>query len=167
MDSIESNIDAAQNSSVNYRLKYYSNILSMVAKFLESIDSKNELCEDLCHISNKYSEYKILRDIDFLSIVRFEIRKIKIKRSMFPKIVCSDPAWDILLDLFEAKLIGRIVSIKSACLASGVPMTTALRYLDILVGEGYVERSIDPGDGRRVLVSLSQKGFEKMTGFLR
>lgn len=77
--------------------------------------------------------------------------------TMFPANIFADPAWDILLDLFVADLAGKNISISSACLASGVPPTTALRWLKRLEEKDLIERIPDPFDGRRVYVRLVEK----------
>src|SRR5688500_844664 len=50
----------------------------------------------------------------------------------------GEPAWDMLLDLFIAAHENRGVSVTSACLASSVPETTALRWLQLLENKGLV-----------------------------
>lgn len=67
----------------------------------------------------------------------------------------SDPAWDILIDLFIASEEGRGISVSSACIASTVPMTTALRWIKLLEEEGHVVRQEDPLDARRVYMILT------------
>lgn len=67
----------------------------------------------------------------------------------------SDPAWDILIDLFIAFEEGRGISVSSACLASAVPMSTALRCVNNLEGAGHISRYADPHDARRVFISLT------------
>lgn len=66
-----------------------------------------------------------------------------------------DPAWDILLDLLRAELAMQRVSVSSLCIASGVPATTALRYLKTMAQQGMIIRHADPRDGRRVFVELA------------
>ena len=39
----------------------------------------------------------------------------------------SDPAWDMLLDLYAARLEGRRVSVSSLCIAAAVPPTSISR----------------------------------------
>lgn len=70
----------------------------------------------------------------------------------------SDPAWDILLDLYVAERSEKEIYITSACLAAGVPASTGLRWITILIQNGYVERREDQGDARRSLVSLTPHG---------
>lgn len=67
----------------------------------------------------------------------------------------SDPAWDMLLDLFAAAGEGRRVSVSSLCLASGVPASTAHRWLQALAKGGAIRRHEDLRDRRRVFVELS------------
>ncbi len=67
----------------------------------------------------------------------------------------ADPAWDMLLDLAVNEADGRRVSVTSLCLASGVPPTTALRWLSMLVDAGLAERQSDPSDRRRAFISLT------------
>ena len=78
----------------------------------------------------------------------------------------TDPGWDIFVDLAAAGLAGRLVSISSACLASLVPQTTALRYVRLLETEGLVERMQDASDGRRFLLSLTSKGWSTFHGYI-
>jgi DNA-binding MarR family transcriptional regulator len=73
----------------------------------------------------------------------------------------KDPAWRILLDLFVAGTERRI-SVSSACIASGIAATTALRHLERLYGAGLVFREPDPYDNRRSFVRLAEAGRELM-----
>ena len=74
----------------------------------------------------------------------------------------GEAAWDILLDLFIAAKERRRVSVTSACIGSAVPSTTALRWISILERQGLLAREADPGDARRVYVTLSPRGYEAM-----
>lgn len=67
----------------------------------------------------------------------------------------GEPAWDILLDLDISARKGRRVSISSAVIASSVPPTTGLRHVSNLQNAGLVQRSADPGDGRRHFIELT------------
>jgi hypothetical protein len=79
----------------------------------------------------------------------------------------ANPGWGLLLDLMSAQLAGREVPVKSACVATGVPATTALRLVNGLVEAGFIRRRPDPNDGRRVLVDLTEDGRRRMDAFLR
>ena len=59
----------------------------------------------------------------------------------------EDPAWDILLDLYAAKVEGGIIYVSSACIAASVPPTTALRMISRLVDLQWITQSADRVDG--------------------
>lgn len=67
----------------------------------------------------------------------------------------GDPAWDMVLDLFAAGEDAMRVPVSSICLAAGVPPTTALRWLKVLVEKQLIVRTDDARDKRRVNVSLT------------
>ncbi|MGC4252415.1 MAG: hypothetical protein QM605_13395 [Sphingobium sp.] len=79
----------------------------------------------------------------------------------------ADPAWHILLDLFAAEEEGRKISISSACIASRVPPTTALRWVKVMEEQGALVREYDPRDGRRVYVRLSPETRLQMEAYLQ
>jgi len=74
----------------------------------------------------------------------------------------NDPAWDILLDLLVNETSHKPVSVTSACIASCVPPTTALRWLSTLEEYGLVERAEDATDARRTFVRLTKTGRKKV-----
>lgn len=79
----------------------------------------------------------------------------------------GEPGWDILLDLFVARIDGKRISITSACAASDCPPTTSLRWISVLEGEGMVIREDDILDGRRSWVTISDSGMKCMVEYLR
>lgn len=95
------------------------------------------------------------------------LRKAREKRAgMFPGGLLGDPAWDMMLELMEAGLAGRRVTISSLGLAAEVPPTTALRWIGILVQSGMLVRENDPDDRRRVFVALSDDASERFRAYL-
>lgn len=79
----------------------------------------------------------------------------------------ADPAWDILLELYAAKLGQQKISVGSLCLGAAVPGTTALRWISLLERKGLIERKADPMDGRRFHLSLSSSGLDGMASYFR
>ena len=77
------------------------------------------------------------------------------------------PAWDMMLDLFEAHAKKRSISVSSAGIGAACPGTTALRWIQVLEEMGLIVRQPDPLDKRRTIVSLTQDGLEKTTLALR
>lgn len=78
----------------------------------------------------------------------------------------GEPAWDVLLDLFVATEQNRDISVSSACLASCVPQTTALRWIGLLEKRGLVTRMDDALDHRRTFLRLTPKGYQLMMRYL-
>ncbi len=77
----------------------------------------------------------------------------------------GEPVWDILLDLYVQMNSGRTVSITSACIASSVPPTTALRWIAMLVQRGLVKRTSDPRDARRTFIELTKPALLKFNEY--
>lgn len=77
----------------------------------------------------------------------------------------ADPAWDILLDLFINRAEGKKVCTSSACIASCVPVTTALRWITALENDGFVYKSNDESDRRRTYIELTEIGLSKMLSY--
>jgi len=86
-----------------------------------------------------------------------------IKRRHLEVDLFGDPCWNMILDLAVAEQNQREVSITSLCLASGEPMSTALRHLEKLVHHGYLIRRLDPKDRRRILVGLTDDARNRLT----
>jgi hypothetical protein len=84
-----------------------------------------------------------------------ELRSRHLRRGLF-----SDPAWDMLLDLFLARLTGQKVCVSSLCIASRVPATTALRWIKDMEAHGEMVRHADPSDKRRAYIEISDTAFE-------
>jgi len=106
-----------------------------------------------------------------LSRSRRDLRKVlaalkvqKLQRRIFGDLV-ANPCWDMLLDLYESKTLGRTVSVTSLAIASGVPTTTALRRITDLEELGLLRRTQDADDARRVLVELNTNGTEKLAEY--
>ena len=102
-------------------------------------------------------------------IARFAHALLRIRRlrdSALPPGLFADPSWDMLLDLYVQSARGRLVTVKSACLAAHVPLTTALRWLELIEAEGLLARRSDPRDARRRLVVLTQRGEAILTRLL-
>lgn len=72
---------------------------------------------------------------------------------------------DMLLDLYASDLEQSRIAVGSLCIASGVPNTTALRWISNLEREGLVTRQGDPYDGRRVWIDLTEAGREAMEAY--
>ena len=77
----------------------------------------------------------------------------------------ADPAWDMLLELYVASLAQRRLQVSRLSERSGVPMTTALRWINALERDGLLQRESDVHDSRLVLLSLTEKGRHSMDNY--
>lgn len=78
----------------------------------------------------------------------------------------GEPAWDVLLDLYVAKATNRSISVSSACIASGAPATTGLRWLKLLEEGGMIERKAARLDRRSTNVSLTEHANSVIRNYL-
>ncbi len=99
------------------------------------------------------------------ALMAYEQRRSRAKHLQDEEIF-GEPAWDILLDLYAHQAQNEQVSVKSACIGSGAPATTALRWLSVLEAKGLVRSLDDPSDNRRRLIRLTPEGYEAMTRYL-
>ncbi|MGE8141095.1 winged helix DNA-binding protein [Novosphingobium sp. NPDC080210] len=98
-------------------------------------------------------------------LVRGIIRCRQMRLRFFEQDLFADPAWDMLLDLTAARAEHLRVSVTSLCIASGVPTTTALRWIKLLEQSGLVKRIEDDTDRRRAFVTLTERGADAMARF--
>ncbi|MFM5916461.1 MAG: winged helix DNA-binding protein [Novosphingobium sp.] len=94
-------------------------------------------------------------------LIRQIIRQRRLRAEFFDATLFADPAWDILLDLAAARAEHKRVSVTSLCIAAGVPVTTALRWIQQMTEMGLLTRLGDDRDRRRTFVSLSDLGASK------
>lgn len=98
-------------------------------------------------------------------LVRRIIRQRRMRDRFFDSDLFADPAWDILLDLTAARAEHIRVSVTSLCIASGVPPTTALRWIGQMVDAGLLERVEDEADRRRAFIALSDRTADAMARY--
>lgn len=98
-------------------------------------------------------------------LVRRIIRQRQLRARYFEGDLFADPAWDMLLDLTAARAEHLRVSVTSLCIASGVPPTTALRWIGQMVDAGLLQRIDDETDRRRAFIALSDKAAEAMARY--
>lgn len=101
-----------------------------------------------------------------LAMAQHMLRNRRIRPRFFGADLFGEPEFDILLELFVHQRLGRTLSTTGACSLSGVPTTTALRYIFALVERGWIERMPDAADGRRVLLTITAEGLAIMHCYL-
>jgi hypothetical protein len=98
-------------------------------------------------------------------LVRRVIRQRQLRARFFDGDLFADPAWDMLLDLTAARAEHTRVSVTSLCIASGVPPTTALRWIGQMTDSGLLQRVEDEADRRRAFITLTDKAADAMARF--
>ncbi len=98
-------------------------------------------------------------------VVRRIIRQRQARARYFDGGLFSDPAWDMLLDLTAARAEKARVSVTSLCIASGVPATTALRWIGQMTEAGLFRRIEDEADRRRAFIALTDHAAEAMARY--
>ena len=78
----------------------------------------------------------------------------------------DEPGWNMIMELMHARLSGQKVPVSALCAASGVPQTTALRYIYRLAQLGLVRITDHPTDQRRTMVSLSEDARSRIERLL-
>jgi DNA-binding MarR family transcriptional regulator len=100
-----------------------------------------------------------------LNTIRAALKARRQRSDFFSAKLFADPAWDMILELYAASLTERRLSVSRLAERSGVPMTTALRWIATLEAEGLIERQEDPFDKRRYFLLLSDNGANAMKSF--
>jgi hypothetical protein len=98
-------------------------------------------------------------------LVRRIIRQRQLRARFFEGDLFADPAWDMLLDLTAARAEHTRVSVTSLCIASGVPPTTALRWIGQMSDAGLLMRVDDETDRRRAFITLTDKASDAMSRY--
>ena len=109
--------------------------------------------ESLGPMSNKIDSDQLTR----VAVTFYRARQMRARH--LDENLFGEPAWDMLLDLFINKSSGFRTSVKSLCVASNVPETTALRWIGLLIDASLVYRENDNTDRRRVFISLTPRGL--------
>lgn len=101
-----------------------------------------------------------LTEVDIAWIL--EIRRERSR--VFGDDLFSDPAWDILLELFAARLAERRMTLGD--LASVAPQSTLARWVAALEERGLVELMVDPLEPDQFWIGLSNASQDKLMRFL-
>lgn len=89
----------------------------------------------------------------------------KARGSLFPNNWFSDPAWDILLYLYKARLEGNCLTVGDISAGSAIRPTTTIRWIDIIESFDLITRRRCEIDSRRVFIELSTTGYESMNRY--
>lgn len=100
-----------------------------------------------------------IADSVLAEVAAHELHRRAKRSHHLPAALFDEAGWDILLALFVSEQNGRPMSLKSACIASQVAPTTAIRYIAFMVADGLVRRSEGPAGMRNKVLNLTAKGL--------
>jgi hypothetical protein len=103
---------------------------------------------------------------DLVDFARQVLAGRKARDRYFDPMLFSNPAWDILLNLFVAGADERPVTVLDSCTAAAVPQGVALRWLGYLKQEEMVIETVDPGQSRQTLIRLSDQTRQAIASYL-
>ena len=111
------------------------------------------------HISTRAKE-------THLSMARALFRERRLRDQYLPNDLFAEPAWDMLLDLYVARIEQRDVSVSSLSIAGTIPATTGLRWVGVLEQRGLVRRVASALDRRVYFVELTDQATRDMQRYL-
>lgn len=89
------------------------------------------------------------------------------RHDIFGRSLFADPIWDIMLALYEGELAGRPVSVARACKATGLPIRSALQYVEIMDQRGLLLAPSHQRGARRLWLNLSPIALDAMTSWVQ
>lgn len=88
------------------------------------------------------------------------------RQKFVPSSLLGEPVWDMLLDLFSREVLKKPTSVSSACVASRVPPTTALRYVTLMEKNGLIQRFDSEEDKRVTYLKLAPETYRSIALYI-
>ncbi len=145
-------------------------IRSALAEATEKIEALNGLV-----VSSENNETDVLDpavdDITATELIHRAERLLKWSRLKADMLnlgsgLFADSCWNMCLDTYICDLRGQKITVSSIAHSSGIPMTTAMRYINVMAEEGLLEKSPNPSDNRMVFISTSETCKDKISTIL-
>lgn len=107
------------------------------------------------------------RAVDLVAVAQELLATRRARRKFFPLDLFHEPAWEMLVALFIVYETDHSMNVKQLVGCSDAPATTSQRWIDHLYKSGLVNRVTDTEDRRRIDISLSERGCDAMTKYLK
>ena len=78
----------------------------------------------------------------------------------------ANSCWNMCLDIYICDLKDQRVTVSAIAHSSGIPMTTAMRYINVMVEQGLLTKTPNAADNRMIFVSVSTDCSEKIEELL-
>ena len=88
------------------------------------------------------------------------------RAEIFNPAMFGEPAWELLLTLFVMDSGGPRLTIGRLAQAAGTKLTTALRWLEYLEDQAFIQREHHPTDARTAFVTLTDKARDALHLYL-
>lgn len=112
-------------------------------------------------------ERRYIKGRTLLSLAVAEYLSRRKREEFISRTLLGEPAWDIMIDLYIQQQRGQFPSVGSASDASGVPDTSARRWLDALEAAHLLEKGPATFDRRAQRVALTEEGHFAVSAWLR
>jgi DNA-binding MarR family transcriptional regulator len=88
---------------------------------------------------------------------RRSITRRKLRTAIFPDAIFGEPAWDMLLELYARGSDNEPDVQNLLAELSGIPTTTAIRWMDYLEEQQLIRRDVHPFNGQHPVIRLTEK----------
>lgn len=140
-------------------------MLQEIASFVDNV-AGGELETQRSGFQRTISSSPVSSQPSKASTVTMLIAARKARGALFPNNWFSDPAWDILLYLYQARLEGNCLTVGDISAGADIRPTTTIRWIDIIESYSLITRRRCEIDSRRVFIDLSATGYESMNRYL-
>lgn len=96
-----------------------------------------------------------------LQLVERVMEARRLRACLFEPGLFSDPAWDILLNLYSSELRHQDLTVDELAAAIGLSRAATTRWFDVLAGQGFI-RLLSASEDHRRQVELTAKGVSGM-----
>ncbi|AMO72148.1 helix-turn-helix domain-containing protein [Sphingorhabdus sp. M41] len=155
MDSIEADL-----AELRLTIKQANEKFEILDKKIS--DSCGQLSNDRCSDSKDLDPAGLIdRAEKFLHWGRLKSGALDTGNGLF-----ADSCWNMCLDIYICGLKDEQVTVSAIAHSSGIPMTTAMRYINVMVEQGLLEKSSNPADNRMVFVAVSGECRKRIESLL-
>ena len=135
--------------------------LSMGASFLPATFTNEEADEFSVALPSRPARSRY----DNVVAIRRSLQARRQRGQFFNMRLFSDPAWDMLLELYVAALSQRKLTVSRLSERSLTPLTTTLRWIAALEAEGIAKREVNPLDRRQIFINLTNRAIVLMDSY--
>lgn len=153
---------------VSVEIAAIKSVLAQATEKMEALDGlitssdKSQAPESVSSADNINTEELVRRAEKLLRWSRLKAETLNLGSGLF-----ADSCWNMCLDVYICDLKGNKITVSSIAHSSGIPMTTAMRYINVMAEEGLLEKSPNPSDNRMIFISSSATCKDKISTILR